>query len=301
VQLSNAHSSRMAPGHHTVLFVNVFPRRTSEFLVKAPCPAPLMLMAPPVWPVGSQTSRSSQRQLLTRLQLRLQVNKRRTPKVFSELVVGHHHRGWSLRIEPSAIALCHLIGYECIAINQAAVSAATGHEQAPTKPIVVAIGRPCSARAPKCLERVGEKSTAAEALLRGLVAGDLAFIVSENAVGDIHSVATLELDPAVGGRCAENICSMKTRSLQQAPIRPVMQCRQVTRQHNEFHADEPVLLTKLQRFTVATVVEASRKPPVLPFVSTLFVTLTSCSRTLTPAFRKTTPSPLPLVRSKLQV
>lgn len=64
--------------------------------------------------------------------------------------------------------------------------------------------------------------------------------------------------------------------------------------------DGPVLLTKLQRFTVATVVPASRKAPVLPFVSAVFVTLTSCSRTLRPAFRKTAPSPLPLVRSKLQ-
>lgn len=62
-----------------------------------------------------------------------------------------------------------------------------------------------------------------------------------------------------------------------------------------------MLLTKLQRFIVATVVEEKTKPPVLPFVSTVFVTLTSCSRTLAPMLRKTAPSPLPVVRSKLQV
>ena len=166
-----------------------------------------MLMAPPVWPVGSQTRRSSQRQsLLTNLRLPLQVNRRRTRKVVSKLVVGDHHRGWSLRIECAAIALCHLIGDERVAIDQAALSAATEHEQARAKPVVSAVGRPCSARVPERPERVNEKPTAAEAQLRGLPAGDLAFIGSEDAVGNVHNVAILKLERAVGGRCAGNEC-----------------------------------------------------------------------------------------------
>lgn len=53
--------------------------------------------------------------------------------------------------------------------------------------------------------RPNEKPTATGARSGGLLAGGLAFIGSEDAVGDVHSVATLKLESAIGGRCKHGL------------------------------------------------------------------------------------------------